>query len=559
MKFLGKVLLTLLLLTLLAFVALYLLLQTRWGAEWISRQISDDSGFQLSLGKIEHDFSNPSHFLLSDVVFARDGQPAMLIAKRVDLGLSFGQFSNPLHFASIRLNDGTLELGNVGGILPLQADKLQLSQMALNQSQENWSIQAQRVDGGIIPWRPADANRSDEQMSFQLSAGSLLLNGIPAANALIEGSIKGREWTIRNLGADVARGSVTANARRDASGGWQIANLRLNSIRLQSEKTLSEFIKPLLSLPDIYFGRVDITDARLEGNNWAVTDLDFVLKNIALSHGDWQSDGGSLALNASSFVNGNLQLDDPIATLDFSPKGIDVTQFSSRWVNGLIRAQGNWDRANKKLSLNEVVIAGLEYTLPTTWRDDWMQTLPGWLDSVEVSRLNLNRNLIIDINQDFPFQMTSLEGNGSHLLLARNHQWGLWSGNLSLNAAEATFNRVDLRHPSLTLNADDSNIHITEMSAFNGTGMLEGTANISQQPERATAFTLTGRQVAANLLQNWGWPALAQQGSGNLKLNGQVSLQADKPLKTTVNATLSVSTANASVQQQMSSGTVQGQ
>lgn len=555
MKFLGKVLLTLLLVLLLVIVALYVLLQTQWGAGWISRQISDDSAYQLSMSKIEHDFSNPSHLLLDNVAFGRDGQPATLVAKRVDLGLSLKQFSNPLHFSSIRLNQGTLNLNNGNPPVSLQADRLQLSQMALNRSQDNWSLQAQRVDGGIIPWQPEATERPDYQASFQISAGSLMLNGVPAANALIEGNVKGREWTISNLGADVARGSATANARRDASGNWQVSSLRLNSIRLQSDKTLSDFLQPLLSLTEVRLGRVDVTDARLEGRDWAVTDLDLVLKNITLSHGDWQSDGGSLAMNASSVVNGSLQLDDPIANLDFTPQGIELSQFSSRWVNGLIRAQGSWNRSDKKLSLDEVVIAGLEYTLPSTWRERWMQALPGWLDSVEIKKFSANRNLIIDIDPAFPFQMTSLEGTGNNLLLAHNHQWGIWAGNLSLNAAEATFNRVDLRHPSLTLAADENSINFTEMSAFSGDGMLEGNAKISQQPDRSTSFTLNGRQVTFNLLQNWGWPPLPQS-KGNLQLSGQALLQQDKPLKTTVNATLSVTSADNSVQQRMVNGEV---
>ncbi|HBH66205.1 MAG TPA: AsmA family protein, partial [Erwinia persicina] len=71
MKFLGKVLLTLLLFLLLVVVALYVLLQTQWGAGWIGRQVSADSDYQLSLSKMEHNFSDPSHLLLNNVSFGR--------------------------------------------------------------------------------------------------------------------------------------------------------------------------------------------------------------------------------------------------------------------------------------------------------------------------------------------------------------------------------------------------------------------------------------------------------------------------------------------------------
>jgi hypothetical protein len=40
----------------------------------------------------------------------------------------------------------------------------------------------------------------------------------------------------------MARGSLTGNARRDADGGWVVDNLRLTDIRLQSDKSLKDFL-----------------------------------------------------------------------------------------------------------------------------------------------------------------------------------------------------------------------------------------------------------------------------------------------------------------------------
>lgn len=557
MKFFGKVLLTLLLILLLALVAIYVVLQTQWGAGWIGRQVSAGSDYQLSLSKMEHNFSDPSHLLLNDVSFGRKDQPATLVAKRVNLGLRLLQFSSPLHFASIRLDQGTLNLSDKSAPLSLQADRLQLSQMALNRHQGDWPLQAQRVDGGVTPWKPEAGNVLGKEARFQMSAGSLTLDGIPAANVLVQGTIHGPQLVLSNFGADVALGSVTASAQRDAQG-WQVNSLRLNSIRLQSDKTLAEFLQPLRTLPTMHFDRIDMTDARLQGQDWAVTDLDLTLKDLTLSNGDWQSNGGSLSMNASSFVNGSMQLDDPIANMDFTAQGVQLTQFSSRWVNGLVRAQGSWTRSDKKLTLDELVVAGLEYTLPLNWRERWMETLPSWLESVQVTKLSASRNLIIDINPDFPFQMTALDGNGSSLLMARNHQWGIWSGNLSFNAAAATFNRVDLRHPSIALSADDNAIAVSEMSAFSADGMLEGLATLSQQPQRTLSLTLNGRQFNPTLLQNWGWPTIPLNGNATMQLKLQGSLQASQPLKPSVNATLAVSNGEQSVQQTLRGGQLSG-
>ncbi len=127
---------------------------------------------------------------------------------------------------------------------------------------------------------------------------------------------------------------------------------------------------------------------------------------------------------------------------------------------------------------------------------------------------------------------------------------------MTLNAAEATFNRTDLRHPSLTISASDQHIQVTEMSAFNGKGLLEGTASIGQQPDRPLTLDLTGRAVPVNVLQNWGWPVLPLSGDSNLHLQLNAAIKAGSPLRPTVTGNLSVTTDSQQLQQTMQAGQV---
>ena len=559
MKFLGKFFLTLLLLILLALVVLYVMLQTQWGAGWFSRWVSDKTAWHLSLSKIEHNFSSPSHIILDDFSFGHDGQPAVLVAKRVDLGLALVQFSDWLHFDSIEVRDGEINLANQtpDTTLPIQANRLQLNNVRIDSPHSTLPMTAQRVNGGILPWKPTPTDMLGSDAQFQMSAGIMTLNGVTGNNVLLQGSVKQRRLVLTNMGADIARGSMTGNAERDAQGNWQIDQLRLNDIRLQTHQSLSDFLNPLRDVPSVSINRLDMTDARLQGPDWAVTDLDLTLKNITLRGDDWQSDGGSLSMNAGNFINGSFELNDPILNANFSAQGIELAQFSSRWVNGVIRTSGNWTRSDKRLTLDDLAIAGLEYTLPLNWRDRWQQTLPSWLDSVFVKHATANRNLVIDINPDFPFQMTALDGSADNVLLARQHQWGIWGGKASFNAAEATFNRTDLRHPSIALTANDQQIQVTEMSAFNGSGLLEGTASVGQDAQRPLTLNLKGQAVPANALQNWGWPALPLSGNSNLLLQLKGSLNANAPLRPSVDGNLSVTTDTQSVQQTMHAGPVQ--
>lgn len=559
MKLIGRLLLYVLIACLVVIFGFYFLLQTRWGADHVSNWVSENSGYHLTFDVMDHRFSAPSHLLLENVTFGRDGKPATLVAKTVDIGLSIRQLTAPLHVDTILLQDGTLNISVQTAPFPFEADRLQLRNMALNSPGSEWRLSAQRVNGGIMPWRPEAGQVLGNKAQIQLSAGSLTLNDVPATNVLIEGSIDHNQVMLNTVGADMARGALTGVARRNADGGWVIENLRLNDIRLQSDKSLSEFFAPLTTVPSLQIGRLEVTDASLQGPDWAVTDLDLSLRNLTLHKEDWQSQEGKLSMNASEFIYGSLHFLDPILNAEFSPQGVALRQFTTRWEGGMVRTSGAWLREGKALILDDTAIAGLEYTLPENWKQLWMKPLPDWLNSLTLKKFSASRNLVIDIDPAFPWQITALDGYGANLELVQHHQWGVWSGNATLNAAAATFNRVDVRRPSLSLTANASTVNISDLSAFTGKGILEATASVSQLPQRQTQISLNGRGVPMDVLQQWGWPALPIAGDGNIQLTASGNIQADAPLKPTVNGQLhAVNAQKQQITQTMQAGVVSG-
>ncbi|EAT3876984.1 AsmA family protein [Salmonella enterica] len=559
MKLIGRLLLYVLIACLVVIFGFYFLLQTRWGADHVSNWVSENSGYHLTFDVMDHRFSAPSHLLLENVTFGRDGQPATLVAKTVDIGLSIRQLTAPLHVDTILLQDGTLNISVQTAPFPFEADRLQLRNMALNSPGSEWRLSAQRVNGGVMPWRPEAGRVLGNKAQIQLSAGSLTLNDVPATNVLIEGSIDHNQVMLNTVGADMARGALTGVARRNADGSWVVENLRLNDIRLQSDKSLSEFFAPLTTVPSLQISRLEVTDSSLQGPDWAVTDLDLSLRNLTLRKEDWQSQEGKLSMNASEFIYGSLHLLDPILNAEFSPQGVALRQFTTRWEGGMVRTSGAWLRESKALILDDTAIAGLEYTLPENWKQLWMKPLPDWLNSLTLKKFSASRNLVIDIDPAFPWQITALDGYGANLELVQHHQWGVWSGNATLNAAAATFNRVDVRRPSLSLTANASTVNISDLSAFTGKGILEATASVSQLPQRQTQISLNGRGVPMDVLQQWGWPALPIAGNGNIQLTASGNIQADAPLKPTVNGQLhAVNAQKQQITQTMQAGVVSG-
>lgn len=559
MKFAGKCI-TALLITLIALlVAGYFLLQTRWGADKVSAWISEHTGYSLRLGSITYRWSTPDHLILNNITLGLKGKNTSLTAERADIGLSTRQFSEPFHVDSLQLEKGVITLSSTSSPLPLKAERLQLMEMAINSEQPGQSIQAKNVNGGLTPWLPEGQNLAGTLAQIQLSAGTLTVNGIPASNVLVQGDIDHQKITLRTVGADLAQGAITGSLHRDSNGDWTIDMLRFNDIRWQTTQPLPQVITSLQTLPRLSINRLEITDARLEGPQWAVTDLDLSLRNITLENGAWHSDNGQLSMNASNIIYQQIHLLDPIINADLSPQGVVLRQVTSRWEGGMVRTSGQWLRQPGTLALNDVIIAGLEYTLPETWKTLWQQTLPEWLKTFTVKKLSASRNLLIDVNPDFPFQFTALDGDGAGLTLVQNREWGIWSGKLSFTAAAATLNRTDIRRPSITLNASPDTLSISELSAFTENGLLDATASVDQTPARHLNLQLTGKGVPLNILNHWGWPEPPLQGDGNLQLSLQGAIAADKPLATGINATLRVTDQQGhQAEQTMVNGRVPG-
>lgn len=555
MRFIKKLIVTVLVVILVAAVALYFLLQTRWGAGVVSNAINDNSRWHFTFDKLDHRWATPGQLIFQNVSFGYSGQPAALLAKRVEIGLGSRQLTNPRYVDSILLEDGTLNLSATPSVL--RADTLRLKNMAVSAPQNTLALNARQVTGGVSPWLPEAGYRLGRKAQIQFSAAGMTLDGVTVHNVLVQGSINNGEINLPTIGADVARGTLTARAQRDSQGHWRIQNLRLNEVRLQSDKSLSDLLAPVTTLPALTLERLDIVDARLEGPGWAFNDLDLSLRNLALDKGNWHSNEGTLSLNASEIIWGNVQLNDPIFDADLRAQSIALRQFSTRWERGMVRACGEWQRDTRTLALSDLTLVGLEYTLPQNWKSLWLAPAPGWLRNLTVQNMTASRNLLIDIDPAFPFQLTSFDASGQQLQLARDGQWGLWSGNVSLAAAAATFNRTDVRRPSLKLDASPEHIRINDMSLFAGEGMLEATGSISQQPQRPFTLNITGRNVPLNILNNWGWPPLTLEGNGSMQLNLKGNLAENQPLRPTVSGQLHATDGQGNaINQTMEAGNV---
>lgn len=153
-------------------------------------------------------------------------------------------------------------------------------------------------------------------------------------------------------------------------------------IRLQSEKSLTDFFAPLRSVPSCRLVAWK-SSTLVYGSDWAVADLGPLAPNMTFSKDDWQTQEGKLSMNASEFIYGSLHLFDPIINAEFFPAGRSTAPVHQPLGVSSERQETSSD--GKTLILDDGNCRTGIY-LAKNWQQLW-STTPGWLNSLQLKEI----------------------------------------------------------------------------------------------------------------------------------------------------------------------------
>lgn len=525
MKWLGKLLFWLITLILLIVIAAYFLIQTSWGTRQLTQWVNANTSYELSLSNIDHSLSNPSIIDLNDISIKNATGKFALDAKKVELTLNWDSFVNLGWFERIIVQSGSLDVSTLAthNDLPLSSGLLQFNQVNIHRTDDDHAIGGEGIIGGIKPWLPTTNNLIGEG-DYQFSAQQFNYDGIPLSNLLVQGNYRKDILTIESFSSTLFRGLLSGNGQRLSDGSWQWNSILLNDLSWQTPMTLNEIRNAFNTIAPIHIKNMNATNLKIEGKNWAINYLDSTLKNISLTNGSWQANDGIIDFNAVDIMFNGTYFSDVIGQLQLNNNILDINNLSSRYEKGLLRFKGNWNRDNRSLNITEGTIGGVIYTLPNDWFNQLKTTLPDEFSSITVKDININNSLIIDITPEFPFQLTGFNGYISQMTIAKDNHWGLWNGEFSFNATNATFNKIELYRPYIKLTATNDMISTQKLDASVGNGLLRMMFSLSTKPEQNIFnFAVRGIEADTNILNLWGWQTnLNDIGNFVLSINGQL-------------------------------------
>ncbi|HCM62241.1 MAG TPA: hypothetical protein DIT05_06795 [Morganella sp. (in: Bacteria)] len=525
MKWLGRTVFRLIILAIVLIVAAGILIQTSWGTRQLAGLISDNTRYKVSLSAIDHSLSSPSLLSLRDISINTVSGDMALDAANIELTLDWRSFTDPGWFSRIIIQKGEIEISTAADsrTLPVSAGLLQLNQVNVRRTDGNQNITAEGVTGGITPWQPQDSAITGDG-KYQFSAKGLDYYGLPLKNVLTQGNTSGTQFTFDNLTATLENGLITATGQRTAEGRWLLDNLLLNDIRWQTPLSLTQLTENSGHLPDIQIKNITATNIKLEGDQWAVNYLEGTLKNLAYTKGSWQTDNGLADVGIADLTIGGQHFSDILGTLEFAGDHIAVKRLSGRYDKSILRFTGDWNRTSRTLDISSGVVDNLLFSLPEQWFTLLQESAPQGIDSIRVQDLKVSNALLIDTRPTFPFQMTNVNSYIKTMQILKSGQWGLWNGELSASAGSATFARVELHRPYLTLTAGETGAETTQFSASAGDGLLKMQFQVTPSGTAPFTFNLQATSADSQILSQWGWASAPLNGNANytLRLSGQL-------------------------------------
>ncbi|CDG19847.1 conserved exported protein of unknown function [Xenorhabdus poinarii G6] len=537
MRWLGKSFVALLLLLVLAIIVIYAVIQTHWGAKQLSQWLNKQGHYQVSIDSISHSWLQPATLIVNHVDIRDTQGPFSLTAETISLDFKWPHLLSLNNLHRLTLQQGAVTLSGASFPFPLQADILQLNQMNVQLDNANTHIQGENITGGMTPWSP-DVGNVFGHGKYQFSASTFRFNGIPVENLVIQGHYQNQTLTIDSFGATFLRGFLSGNGQQRPDNSWHWNNLLISDIRWQTPMTLSELKKKISQLPATYVNDLNITNAKLQGQNWSVDYLSSTMKNLGLVNGSWETNDGLIDFNVMNMTLDNELFSDTLGKFRFSGDIFAIDNLTTHYQKGLFNIQSEWDRKNRLLTLKNSSVTGLLYVLPSTWLNAIKQPAPEWISGLKLHDININNTLLIDTNPDFPFQLTTLTAHIDNMDILKNGQWGLWHGQASLQAAAGTFNKIEVARPYLQLHAMDNKISINKLNSFTGEGLLQATGTIEQHTTQMPFhLSFKGMNADFRILPQWGWVPLNMQGEGNFSLAITGDLSADN-VKETINGTL---------------------
>lgn len=475
----------------------YFLAQTSYGATIISEQLSKRSPYTISIGQIHHSISQPFQVTFEHVVVTKktDDNPSesQQIANVGELIIGIDQ-NDPwqlTHFDYITVINGVVNRLDQGENY-ITANTLKFVNSTINAHFDDDTLALQSVDGGIKPF-----TFTGEPYQFDLTAQTVLFNGFPLKSVLIQGFQQDGSINLTNVGGNIHNGFFVGKLSILPNNHLDISQLKVNNINVQSDVELVDLNELFAILPDINIHQFSLIDSSLSLPGLSIEKGNIEATDLSYDDG-WHLNQGTLVFNADNLVYHDNLFSSPLIELHSSQDKIAIEKAIATWNKGNINATGSWQ--NNHLQLDQLLIAGVRYELPTQLNATW---LPELFQQITIDHLMVLPSLVINTDANSPFVFTNFELSGNDVDIRKDNKWGITSGTLFLRAESGTYKGIDVKYPDLSVEFLSDNSSEFNFSTLLNNGLFETMAIIDPTKTQFTTFKINAYNVNSTILTKW--------------------------------------------------------
>lgn len=525
MKWLIKFTTYALLLLLLLFMFAYISLQTRWGASYSSQFLSQFTDYDIDVGIMGHEFSTPGEFIFQDVKLTSKNNDLSLDAQQIVIDVNWRNLFSGTAIKRLVITQGTLSavVSPNAVLLPISASILQFENSQITLKEDNDTVQVVGFTGGITPWKPAE-NTPFGYGDFRFTSNQLKFNNLSFKNIAVTGKLQQQGTEISQASAYLNNGYIAGVGKRLNDGTITIDSLTMNKVGWESDIYFDHLFDAITSEKPLQAKNVELTNVDIQGKDWALSGLSTEIDQLSFVRGSWISPQSKINFNVDQFVVKDQQLSTLIGELNINGDNLNINKLSGYYNKGVFNLSGSWQRNDRILTVDEGKLAGILYTLPENWLSFFAEPAPTWLSGLSIKKFTLSQSLLMNIQPQFPFELTALSGNIENVDLIKQKQWGVWSGKATFNADSGTINQVLVRRPFIEVRQSGKSSAAASLTVSTDKGISKIGLLVKQEPNKVPfLLRASGSNIDLIDLNQWGWSGFPAQVIGDF----DVTLQGD--------------------------------
>ncbi|CAH0532331.1 hypothetical protein VST7929_00149 [Vibrio stylophorae] len=532
-----KLLLSLVIVIMVAFGSALAVLHTQYAVPMVQWLVEKTTPYALEVADIDYHIESPWEITLSQVTLTdQQKQTQSLSAERVQLWLTpFEILRGHWHFDTILIAAPNFKHWQPDQLLSKTFVAKRLAIHHFHYSQGDIAF----VDGKLQldNWTPSNDDLWHFDGEFQFSAKQLTWHQSQLDQILFSGHKQGKQWTFSGISADFLGAQLRGDIRVDESDRTiRVTGMTISDLRLQNWQPLRQLKQQFEHYGQagyhLLVERLDIMGMSVAEENHSVEELNIAVHRFDTRKGRWQQKDAIVSLQASDLIWDHWQIQNPLLELRIQPNRWYIDGASLKMLDGYICLEG--EISPQQAKIHKLDINSIKWISTGPVRHA-LQAYIATLDNLAIDELAVHYSHYIDPDEDWPMQLSALNGAGKQLILKRDGQYGLWHGELQLSATQASFNQVDLRTPELIMSTEKGQWQMALNTLFSH-GLMQATMQMDlAQISKPWQLSIKADGIPANLYQRWfQWP-LPILGDHDLTLNLS-GLAADR---TALNHTLS--------------------